>query len=224
MVQVQCCKRDIINEMGIRAKRTCPCWESRGSQAVGQSGRQGHGAPGKVKKLWRMLWHKKTGRNYRSLIQLSKFFFCFRKTYVSPFLPHSGWSEWYQYHLFEWSSWGCPSIGCIVTGKRPKKDITINTKTYLNVRYGSILVHYHEVWPPRRMGRFFKHISIIKFTCSYPAHQCHPKETQHMCPDEDENEARLLYHQISTSSPITPINFPLAELRAMLLFKIWNEI
>ena len=92
-------------------------------------------------------------------------------------------------------------------------------KTYLNVRYGSILVHYHEVWPPRRMGQIFKHISIIKFTCSYPAHQCHPKETQHMCPEEDENEARLLYHQISTSSPITPINFPLAELRAMLPFQ-----
>ena len=71
MVQVQCCKRDIINEMGIRAKRTCPCWESRGSQAVGQSGRQGHGAPGKVKKLWRMLWHKKqdvtTGLLYNCL-------------------------------------------------------------------------------------------------------------------------------------------------------------
>ena len=50
MVQVQCCKRDFIDEMGFRAKRTCPCWESRGSQAVGQSGRQGHGAPGKVKK------------------------------------------------------------------------------------------------------------------------------------------------------------------------------
>ena len=60
---------------------------------------------------------------------------------------------------------------------------------------------------------------IIKFTCSYPAHQCHPKETQHMCPEEDENEARLLYHQISTSSPITPINFPLAELRAILPFQ-----
>ena len=103
--------------------------------------------------------------------------------------------------------------------KETKKDITINTKTYLNVRYGSILVHYHEVWPPRRMGQIFKHISIIKFTCSYPAHQCHPKETQHMCPDEDENEARLLYHQISTSSPITPINFPLAELRAILPFQ-----
>ena len=90
MVQVQCCKRDIINEMGIRAKRTCPCWESRGSQAVGQSGRQGHGAPGKVKKTLENALAQKTGRNYRSLIQLSNFFFCFRKTYVSPFLPHSG--------------------------------------------------------------------------------------------------------------------------------------
>ena len=41
---------------------------------MGQSGRQGHGAPGKVK-LWRMLWHKKqdvtTGLLY---IQLSNFF------------------------------------------------------------------------------------------------------------------------------------------------------
>ena len=90
MVQVQCCKRDFINEMGFRAKRTCPCWGSRGSQAVGQSGRQGHGAPGKVKKTLENALAQKTGRNYRSLIQLSKFFFCFRKTYVSPFLPHSG--------------------------------------------------------------------------------------------------------------------------------------
>ena len=72
MVQVQCCKRDFIDEMGFRAKRTCPCWESRGSQAVGQSGRQGHGAPGKVKKTLENALAQKTGRNYRSLIQLSK--------------------------------------------------------------------------------------------------------------------------------------------------------
>ena len=67
MVQVQCCKRDFINEMGFRAKRTCPCWESRGSQAVGQSGRQGHGAPGKVKKTLENALAQKTGRNYRYL-------------------------------------------------------------------------------------------------------------------------------------------------------------
>ena len=39
---------------------------------MGQSGRQGHGAPGKVKKTLENALAQKTGRNYRSLIQLSK--------------------------------------------------------------------------------------------------------------------------------------------------------
>ena len=47
---------------------------------MGQSGRQGHGAPGKVKKLWRMLWHKKqdvtTGLNFFVLEKLMSHHFC----------------------------------------------------------------------------------------------------------------------------------------------------
>ena len=75
-----------------------------------------------------MRWHKKQDVTTGLLYNCLKFIFCFRKTYVSPFLPHSGWSEWYQYHLFEWSSWGCPSIGCIVTRKRQKKILQLRLR------------------------------------------------------------------------------------------------
>ena len=107
-------------------------------------------------------------------------------------------------------------------GDTSSKPSAARLVTHLNVWDGSVLVHHHKVWPPGldqsdhflflRLGRKREMLWHLFLSSSPMPPRRKPTQVSWI-----ECKLILVFLRFSTSSPITPINFPLAELRAILI-------